>query len=805
MTQLIPVALTRVTRVATEVRRRCDPPAIDGVIPAPPLRRWAAAATDALLLFAAHLLVLTPFAFFAPDQFVVLQIAVALSPCACWAYLWWGWSRGQTWGQRAWQVRVIADDGEPMTAARALKRALGYALVCLTLKIGLLPILFDPLRRGWHDRIARTLVVDARVSSPHRAALREAFAQTRQIEARAQRERPLPVAPDFAFARRGWPLVFGAYLILSVALTWPVAHDWRTALAGAGGDSWVFVWNNWFFSHAVATGGPFLSTDLLFYGFQTPLLFHTMNWFDCVLAWPLLRFFSPTETYNLLFLLTPALCASAAYWLACSLSRARLASFLVAPVFGFSPYFMTHGLGHANLTSAQMLPIFAGLFYSALVCGRARYAVGAAVALALAGLCDWQYLLFGAVTAVALWASVEYNFQRAGHKFQLRRAGLALGALVGAGLLLSPMLVPLIRESGNASYMNLSGQAGGFGATTSDWTRAGKLNPVFHPARDLNTSNENELMPGWCVLALCVLGLARWRRLSPWLCLGVAAWVLAFGPILSLGWSEFVLQIGLGAPGNGLDPPWNTKSLVTISTTFALGFSPLQPQALLEMPFSWLAPHVPMLKAFRVPARLAVIVLMCCAPFAALGLNWLFETLRPRHLWARPLVICAVALLIGIEYLPWPFPTSDIAVPAFYRQIARDTANYAVVDVPISTNARFMGWQTIHGKALIVGVTARCPPQAFALAARNPLLRVLSSEIFVASSHGNEPLPGPNFNYAPALRELRDLNVRYIVVHQKLLAQSKNMHMETTLRRLDLPLVFDDADTRVYSLQNDKF
>ena len=179
--------------------------------------------------------------------------------------------------------------------------------------------------------------------------------------------------------------------------------------------------------------------------------------------------------------------------------------------------------------------------------------------------------------------------------------------------------------------MNRSRQAGSFSAGLSDWTRAGKLQPVLHPLHSTNSSNENDLTPGWCVLALCALalGLARGRRLTPWLGVAGVTWVLACGPWVSLGWSEFVLQIGLGAPGNGLSPPWNTNSVATLATQFALGFPLLQMQAIIEMPFSWLAPHLPMLKAFRVPARLAVVVLMCCAPLAALGLHWLFEMTRP--------------------------------------------------------------------------------------------------------------------------------------------------------------------------------
>ena len=773
---------------------------VEGVTPALPLRRWLASVTDVLILFVAHLLVVAPVVYLALDPFDITRLLVRLSSVACWAYLWWGWTRGQTPGQRAWKLRVVSRDGEPMTPGRALQRLLGYAFVCLTLKIGLLPILFDPLRRGWHDRFAGTLVLDARVPMPEPGAFRRALAACYGREALARRARPLPLVPDFAFARRGWPLVFAAYLALSVALTWPVARTWHSALAGDGGDSLVFLWNNWYFSHALATGAPLLHTDLLFYPFQTPLLFHTMNWFDCVLAWPLLHFFSPLEVYNLLFLLTPAWCALSSYWLACSLSKARWASFLVAPVFGFSPYFMTHGLGHANLTSAQMMPIFAGLFYAALVGGRARYAVGAGVALALAGLCDWQYLLFCGLIAVGLWTGVEWSLHRANRRFEWRRLGLATGALCCGLLLLSPLLVPLLRENQNATYMDKSKQAGGFGATFSSWTAPGKLHPILDPQKTLSVSNETNLTPGWCILILCAVGLlCRRRRLLPWLAVAAVAGVLAFGPTLTFRQSTFVLSLGLGAPGNAFNPPWNMEPMFTTTSQFALDFALDKPSFIGEMPFSWLAPHLPMLKAFRVPARLGVIVLMCCAPLAALGLAWLFE--RAQRRWLAALLGFGVASAIGFEYLAAPFPTKELRVPAFYRQIARDPARYAIVDVPLTTSSQFMGWQTVHGKPTLVGVTARVPPEAFDLVARNLVLRALSVEVYTTPRHQNNTAPALDFDSQPSLKELRQLKVRYIVLHK---SQSDNfgyVRTEAVLTRLRLPVVFDDDDTRVYDLR----
>ena len=101
----------------------------------------------------------------------------------------------------------------------------------------------------------------------------------------------------------------------------------------------------------------------------------------------------------------------------------------------------------------------------------------------------------------------------------------------------------------------------------------------------------------------------------------------------------------------------------------------------------------------------------------------------------------ALSALMIFEYAPWPFPTSEIGVPQFYRRLARDSQNYAVVDVPLAVSQRYGGWQAVHGKATVIGVLARCPPQAFALAAHNSLLRALSAEAATAKRCSDSALP----------------------------------------------------------------
>jgi uncharacterized RDD family membrane protein YckC len=70
------------------------------------------------------------------------------------------WSlAGWTPGKRLLGIRVIGPDGRPPGLARSALRFAAYTVSISPLLAGVLAIAFDPRRRAWHDRIARTQVV----------------------------------------------------------------------------------------------------------------------------------------------------------------------------------------------------------------------------------------------------------------------------------------------------------------------------------------------------------------------------------------------------------------------------------------------------------------------------------------------------------------------------------------------------------------------------------------------------------------------------------------------------------------------
>jgi uncharacterized RDD family membrane protein YckC len=72
------------------------------------------------------------------------------------------WQRsGQTPGMKVMRIRVVRDaDGGPVTWGPAIIRLIGYWVSSAVFYIGFIWILVDKRKRGWHDLMAGTCVVE---------------------------------------------------------------------------------------------------------------------------------------------------------------------------------------------------------------------------------------------------------------------------------------------------------------------------------------------------------------------------------------------------------------------------------------------------------------------------------------------------------------------------------------------------------------------------------------------------------------------------------------------------------------------
>jgi uncharacterized RDD family membrane protein YckC len=78
------------------------------------------------------------------------------------AYYVGSWTKsGQTLGKSVLNIKVIGADGASLSWGQAFLRYIGYIVSGLIFSIGFIWVSFDQKRQGWHDKIARTYVIDA--------------------------------------------------------------------------------------------------------------------------------------------------------------------------------------------------------------------------------------------------------------------------------------------------------------------------------------------------------------------------------------------------------------------------------------------------------------------------------------------------------------------------------------------------------------------------------------------------------------------------------------------------------------------
>lgn len=133
------------------------------------LRRLAAMLYDSLLLLGvlivAVALLIIPYEQIAGVAFphdrsshrLVLQAYLFLVTGLFFTYPWV--RGGQTLGMRAWRLRVLREDGEPLTWADAWRRFFAALLSLLPAGLGYWWILVDRQGLAWHDRLSGSRLV----------------------------------------------------------------------------------------------------------------------------------------------------------------------------------------------------------------------------------------------------------------------------------------------------------------------------------------------------------------------------------------------------------------------------------------------------------------------------------------------------------------------------------------------------------------------------------------------------------------------------------------------------------------------
>ncbi len=546
-------------------------------------------------------------------------------------------------------------------------------------------------------------------------------------------------------------LVFLVYAILSIIFTYPVAFS-RDEIPG-GGDVWWFLWDLWSFKKAALNlSNPYYNVDI-FHPTGVSLAFSDVSTFNTIISIPLQQLFGLVISYKIVWILTFVLSGISVFLLVKYLTNNIKSAFLSGLIFMFCPYHFAHACGHMNLTTIQWIPLYVLFIIKMRREEKTTNAIYAAIFLVLVAMSSIYYLLYMSVFTllylIYYWivdrSQINISFIK---KFLL----MSISFLIGFSPFIYMMLNELLILGTGYLY------PGGFIEFSADLL-AFFTPTIFHPifkdfAFPINshfTGNgaENTVFAGYTVLVLSIIAIVKikTKEIRFWMISSIIFFILSLGPILHI-------RGVLGRP---------LENYI----------------AIIPLPYAILM-HIPIFSMARVPSRWDVLVMLSLAILAGYGLQYIFDITKIKSFNKgnkENIIFIVMSCLILFEFLAVPFPMSSAKIPAIYEQMAAETDDYAILEIPASSTDHYMYFQTLHGKKLVNGYVSRTPDYALEFTSHTPLISDLmtlsDADTFSRQEGANiwirDGIMGKK-NRTELLFMFNYYNIKYIIIHKDYLS-----------------------------------
>ncbi len=602
------------------------------------------------------------------------------------------------------------------------------------------------------------------------------------------------------------------FLLLTLVWTLPLAGRLSTHLAGLDfGDSTVFVWNFWWMRVALDSGLDFFRTPLLFAPIGADLTQHTHTALPAFVGATVLGHLPVVTALNVTILGSLALNFFCAYLLAWRVTHDRAASIVAAVVFGGSPYISGHLTGHFNLTTAWTLPLFALSMWEMLTTGQRRWAVLSGAIVGATAYIDYYYVVFQLAFAVWLCLSQVLSTSLSRTLPTPRRVRLLL--VVGVLVVLAAAVVITIGLTGG--YVLALGplrisMRSVFNPLQVLWVLVGlwlwlRIGLRVHVARRGPVTNPHIVRASvWIFGTFALLAAPILWRTAALIRRGDYSSQEYFWRSAPKGVDAATLVLGNpwhGVWGPGIRAIYQSLGLDTVESSAWLGIAPVI-LATVAIRRGWhlpavrlwtvagalfaiwaLGPHlmafgvntgavlpqtvmryVPILSNARIPGRAMVMVYMALAVLSAIGVAEL------RRWTGRGGIVAALAVIaIAVDYLPAPFPMVPLARPAVYKILRERPEHGAVLELPLGVRDGFGRrgamdhevpyFQTLHGRPITGGFTARLPGSIRTMYETNTLLSTL---LRLSEGAPDVALPGRTL----AAGELQANGIRFVVLNR---------------------------------------
>ncbi|HEX2443187.1 MAG TPA: hypothetical protein VHJ77_04515 [Vicinamibacterales bacterium] len=454
-------------------------------------------------------------------------------------------------------------------------------------------------------------------------------------------------------------LALGAFALLAVVHTWPLASNPAHLSRNDNGDALLNVWAIAWVAHQLPRDPGHLFDANIFYPERLTLGYSEAMIVQGVLAMPILALGgSPVLAFNLLLMAGMALTG----WAFCLLVSRWTGSWAAGYVAGSLAAFNSHvlvRLPHLQTQHVEFIPLILFALDRVIALRRVRDALLLGAAFALQGLTSIYLLVF--TTWMLIFASLgrAREWLREG---PTRMIGLFAIAGIAATLLLAPYLLPYYQVHRLTGFSRTIGEAQRYTGSWLDYLTTGSR--VHY---DLWSSR---FWPG-----------AASATFPGFIGLGLAATALARREIRQDSRVRMCFIAALGC-----------------ATVSMLPLTPIYP-VLHEI--------IPLFRPVRVPARIGQIVLMMLAVVAGFGVATMRARWRTLRAW--PALAAVLVAAVNVEALRAPFKYQRFSeIPRPYDVLAGERGA-VVVELPIYRprdflhNAPYMLYSTRHWRPLLNG------------------------------------------------------------------------------------------------------
>jgi len=561
------------------------------------------------------------------------------------------------------------------------------------------------------------------------------------------------------------------YVLAALAFSWPLPLHLGTHFTGdPGGDTGVYVWNQWVFHHELTTGHNPLATErILSLTNRVDLSQHNYTAFLNLLALPLISWLGVVSSFNVVFLGVCVLNAVVVYGLARRVTGAtRWEAWLAGLVFAWSPVMIARSTGHFSLVAAAALPAFIWCLVNAERSRSGKDAALVGLCMAWAALSDAYYgvycLMIAALYVAASLLRVRRTARSAPRPWVwlvdvliVCCGGLIAGLLLGRGGEFTLLGIPVHVRSLYTPVMSLTvlviarvvmwwrprvewpplaiTGSGIREPGSGDWrtgsfvrvaliaaiTCAGPLAPVLYgigeriiDGRFVNPPIFWRSSPrGVDLLSFLALNpqhpVVRWLTEDP----------LALRPTVFVEYTASLSLVAIAIVGLAMWRAGYRPRVTWLVITVGFALLALGPfvhigGANTHVPGPWaLLRYAPGFGLARMPSRFAIVValglaVLMAGALASLGARW------PHR---RRLIGALAGFLLVVELWPAPRTLYSAEISPIYDIIAGDPRPVRVLSLPFGVRdgvsstgnfrARSQFNQTRHGKALIGGYLSR--------------------------------------------------------------------------------------------------